>query len=69
MSTSKTVAPRDPVKRSSPVIFKTDGTATIVVDASANVCYRNDESFADGAGILIEGQEYECSYGNWVKVS
>ena len=69
MSTSKSVAPRDPAKRSSPVISETDGTATVVVDASANVCYWNDESFEDGAGILIEGQEYECSYGNWVKVS
>lgn len=69
MSTPKTVAARGQAKRKYPMISKSDGSATVVVDGAANVCYWNDESFNEDLSIAVDGTEYECSYGNWVKVS
>jgi hypothetical protein len=40
-----------------------------MLDHASKVCYWNDQEFKEGQYIECEGNEYECTFGQWIKGS
>ncbi|MEJ2761230.1 MAG: hypothetical protein P8126_06720 [Gammaproteobacteria bacterium] len=68
MAEPKVVEPADPSKKTSRVLNVTGNEATVQMDQLDKNCFWNDEAFAQGSRIEVEGTCYECSFGRWVLV-
>ncbi|NKC13220.1 MAG: hypothetical protein GKR94_13795 [Gammaproteobacteria bacterium] len=59
---------QDPAKKNSPIMVDVESESTVVLDAATRFCYWNGGEFPEGAEVTNNGNSYECSYGNWVKI-
>lgn len=66
MSGPKTVEPADPARKTSEILSATSDEATVQMDQLEQNCFWNDESFAQGDQISVDGKCYVCSFGRWV---
>ena len=66
MSGPKAVEPADPAKKTSEILDATSDEATVQMDQLDQNCVWNDENFAQGDQISVDGQCYECSFGRWI---
>jgi len=60
------VEPADPAKKTSDIVSATSDEATVQMDQLDDQCFWNDESFAQGAQISVDGKCYTCSFGRWM---
>lgn len=62
----KPVAPADPGKKTSTILGPVE--ATVQMTEQDAKCLWNDEEFAQGDRISVDGACYECSFGKWITV-
>jgi hypothetical protein len=67
MADKTTVAPIDSALKNSPQMDPANEEATVVLDSAAKQCIWNGQAFDDGAVVECGNDNYECSYGRWVK--
>ena len=57
------VQPIDPDKVTSPIL---DKEKKILEAIPRDFCYYNGNKYSNGSLICMEGELYQCSYGNWI---
>lgn len=70
MSGPKAVEPADPAKKTSEITSAITDETTVQMDkVKQTSCFWNDETFAQGEQITVDGKCYECSFGRWVTIN
>ena len=67
MSEKISVEVMDHSKKNSPVAGPIEEESTVMLDQASKVCYWNDQEFKEGQVVGTEGNEYECTFGQWIK--
>ncbi len=67
MSETISVEVMDHSKKNSPVAGPIEEESTVMLDQASKVCYWNDQEFKEGQVVETEGNEYECTFGQWIK--
>ena len=67
MSEPVVVDAQDPAKKNSQVLNCSIDEMTVQMDQQNKSCYWNDQEFAPGDTISVDGECYECSFSRWVK--
>ena len=67
MSENISVEVMDHSKKNSPVAGPIEEESTVMLDQASKVCHWNDQEFKEGQVVETEGNEYECTFGQWIK--
>ena len=59
----------DPNQKNSPLAGPVEEEGTVVMDSASRVCVWNGQEFHDGQVVDCAGAQYECSFGQWVKLN
>lgn len=62
------VGEMDQNKKNSPISRPSSDEATVLLEKAEKTCFWNGQEFTDGQQVDCQGEVFECTYGQWVKL-